>query len=61
MWFSDLEKAMQELKNTLDPYMITIRSILPAYNGIVFNLSDGAQYKYWYGSKTITKLSPWRK
>ena len=60
MMIEDYQAALIALHNAYGD--IRIKKILMAYNGIVFYSTDGATYKWWFYSETITLLeSDWRK
>ena len=60
MWLIDLQRALTKLEKTIDMYMVTITYIHPAYDGIVFDLSNHKKYKYWYITEECKELGPWR-
>ena len=60
MWLIDLEKALQVLKNYIDPYKLVIKTVRPAYDGIVFEMSGNIKYKFLYMTNEIIQLQDWR-
>jgi len=62
MFTDDVVTACQTFFTTLGNYGLTIavKDIQAAYDGIVFHTDNGVSYKYWYVTKTVTKLEPWR-
>jgi len=60
MWLIDLEKALQALKNHIDQYELVIKSVRPAYDGIVFEMSGNIKYKFLYMTNEIIQLQDWR-
>ena len=59
MWLIDLEKALQTLKNHIDPYKLVIKNVRPAYDGIVFEMSGNIKYKFLYMTNEIIQLQDW--
>ena len=60
MYCIDVKFAIQKFKNCV-PRDTEIKEILNAVDGIVFRTKQDERWKYWYMTRTITKLEPWRK
>lgn len=58
---NDVILACEKIQETLGNFQTTWTEIRPAVDGIVFRMNNNTSWKYWYISKTITKLEPWRK
>jgi hypothetical protein len=60
MYCLDIEYAIREFKKYV-PLNTEVKEILNAVDGIVFKTKQDERWKYWYMTRTITKLEPWRK
>lgn len=61
MWKEDLLDAINKFWALIDPITTVLKDIVPAVDGIVFHTTGGVSWKYWYKSRTVTRLEPWRK
>ena len=60
MFTEQLANACRVINETLGSYNALWTKVLPAVDGIVFYMTDNNRWKYWYETRTITKLEPWR-
>jgi hypothetical protein len=61
MWKMDLMEALEKFWELVNPYTTSIKEIAPAVDGIVIRTAEKGAWKFWYESRLITKLEPWRK
>lgn len=60
MFSWDIKHALNALDSTFDGYSVPIKKIVPAYDGIIFELEGNTTYKYFYMDGGIHKLEYWR-
>ena len=63
MWIQNLvdaSKAVEEFIGETHAFDFTIEHVIPAYDGIVFELSDHRKLKWWYGDEVVSILPDWK-
>jgi len=61
MWKMDLMEALEKFWALVDPYNTLIKEIVPAVDGIVIKTTAQVSWKFWYQTRLVTRLEPWRK
>lgn len=61
MWKNDVMEALDKFWQLVNPYTTLIKEIIPAADGIVIKTTAQVSWKFWYDTRLITRLEPWRK
>jgi len=57
----DLMEALEKFWALVNPDTMTIKEIVPAADGIVIKTTAQVSWKFWYETRLVTRLEPWRK
>ena len=60
MFTEQLIDACQVIQKTLADFPVVWSKVYAAVDGIIFQMDEDTKWKYWYATKTITKLEPWK-
>lgn len=57
----DLMEALEKFWTLVNPDTMAIKEIVPAADGIVIKTTAQVSWKFWYETRLVARLEPWRK